>query len=110
VSVVKVNAIDVPDDRGEEIARRFAARIGEVDQQDGFEEFQLLRPEDGRGKWLVYTRWRDDEAFNAWVTSPAFTRGHAQPEGDSRPVGTHSELWAFSVAQHTLAGGQETAR
>jgi heme-degrading monooxygenase HmoA len=103
VSVVKINAINVPADRGEEIARRFAARIGEVDNQDGFEEFQLLRPEDGRGTWLVYTRWRDDDSFNAWVTSPAFIRGHAQPEGDSRPVGTHSELWAFSVAQQSKA-------
>jgi len=103
MSVVKINAIDVPAARGEEIAKRFAARIGEVDNQDGFEEFQLLRPQDERDTWLVYTRWRDDDAFNAWVTSSAFVRGHAQPEGDTRPVGTHSELWEFSVEQRNVA-------
>ena len=103
MSVVKINAINVPAERGEEIAKRFAARIGEVDNQDGFEEFQLLRPEDGRGTWLVYTRWRDDAAFDAWVSSPSFARGHAQPEGDTRPVGTHSELWAFSIEQRSVA-------
>ena len=107
MSVVKINAIDVPAARGEEIAKRFAARIGEVDNQDGFEEFQLLRPQDERDTWLVYTRWRDDDAFNAWVTSSAFVRGHAQPEGDSRPVGTHSELWEFSVEQRSVASGNK---
>jgi heme-degrading monooxygenase HmoA len=103
MSVVKINAIDVPAERGEEIAKRFAARLGEVDNQDGFEEFQLLCPTDGRGTWLVYTRWRDDAAFDAWVSSSAFVRGHARPEGDTRPVGTHSELWAFSVEQRSVA-------
>lgn len=102
MSVVRINAIEVPEDRGEEIAQRFAARLGEVDNQDGFEEFQLLRPTDGRGTWLVYTRWRDAAAFDAWVSSSAFVRGHARPEGDARPVGTHSELWSYDVAQQSV--------
>jgi heme-degrading monooxygenase HmoA len=99
MSVIKINAIDVPDERAEEMAARFAARIGEVDQMDGFEEFQLLRPDDGRSTWLVYTRWRDQESFEAWVSSSAFTRGHAQPQGPGGPVARHSELWSFELAQ-----------
>jgi heme-degrading monooxygenase HmoA len=81
MSVVKINAIQVPAERADEMARRFAARAGEVEKAEGFEEFQLLRPDDDRTTWLVYTRWRDEDAFNAWVQSRAFTQGHAHDRG-----------------------------
>jgi len=48
VTVVKINAITVSDDSGDELARRFAARAGAVDDQDGFEGFELLKPTDDR--------------------------------------------------------------
>ncbi len=76
VSVIKINAITVREGSGDELARRFAHRAGAVDDVDGFEGFELLRPDDGRDVWLVVTRWRDDAAFDAWVSSPAFARGH----------------------------------
>ena len=81
MTVVKINAITVPPDGGDELARRFAARAGAVDNQDGFEGFELLRPTDGRTTWLVVTRWRDEESFEAWRTSPAFGHGHRQAAG-----------------------------
>ena len=99
-SVVKINAITVPADRADEMAARFAARAGQVEQADGFEDFQLLRPDDGRDTWLVVTRWRDEEAFNAWVQSRAFMQGHAQPQSPDGPVATGSQLWSFTVQQH----------
>ena len=99
MSVVKINAIQVPAERADEMARRFAARAGEVEKADGFEEFQLLRPADDRTTWLVYTRWRDEDAFNAWVSSRAFGQGHGQ-RTEGGPVGTGSELWSFRVEQH----------
>ena len=98
-SVIKINAITVPAERADEMASRFAARAGQVEQSDGFEEFQLLRPDDGRTTWLVYTRWRDEEAFQAWVNSAAFGQGHAQPQGPGGPVSTGSELWSFALIQ-----------
>src|ERR1700748_1810411 len=76
MTVVKINAITVPADSGDELARRFAARAGAVDNQEGFEGFELLKPTDDRTTWLVVTRWRDDAAFQAWVNSPAFGHGH----------------------------------
>jgi heme-degrading monooxygenase HmoA len=103
MSVVKINAITVPAERGDEMAARFAARAGQVEKSDGFEEFRLLRPSDGRGTWLVYTRWRDEAAFEAWVNSMAFQHGHAQPQGPNGPVATGSELWAFELVQATDA-------
>lgn len=103
MTVVKINAITVPEGSGDELARRFAARAGAVDNQEGFEGFELLQPTDGRTQWLVVTRWRDEEAFDAWVASAAFSHGHAganAPHGaEHRPVAAGSELWSYTVAQ-----------
>ena len=48
MTIIKINAITVPETAGDELARRFAARAGAVDGQDGFEGFELWRPTDGR--------------------------------------------------------------
>jgi len=117
VSIIKINAITVPPDGGDELARRFAARAGAVDNQEGFEGFELLRPTDGRSTWLVVTRWRDEASFDAWRTSAAFGaghghgagagaghghggagHGHGEAAGEQRPVSVSSELWSFEVA------------
>jgi heme oxygenase (mycobilin-producing) len=103
VTVVRINAITVPADGGDELARRFAARAGAVDNQDGFEGFELLKPTDERTTWLVVTRWRDEAAFQAWVKSPAFGHGHrsaAERAGGEAPphVGINSELWSYEIA------------
>ena len=99
MAVIKINAIDVPSERAEEMEKRFAARAGQVERMDGFEEFQLLRPNDDKTTWLVYTRWRDEAAFEAWVSSQDFSHAHARPQGPGGPVATHSELWSFELVQ-----------
>ena len=113
VTVIKINAITVDPDSGDELARRFAARAGAVDDQDGFEGFELLKPTDDRNTWLVVTRWRDEAAFDAWVNSPAFGAGHQSEggghghggghggghgHGGPKPVGVSSELWSYEIA------------
>jgi heme-degrading monooxygenase HmoA len=98
MSVVKINAITVPHDRFGEFERRFATRAGKVSDADGFEGFQLLRPNDEREVCLVLTQWTSEEAFRAWVASPDFAAGHAQHRRDG-PVGTASELWSFDVLE-----------
>jgi heme-degrading monooxygenase HmoA len=101
MTIIKINAITVPETGGDELARRFAARAGAVDSQDGFEGFELLRPTDDRRQWLVVTRWRDIGAFEAWVNSPAFTHGHAgadRPAPSGAPISESSEIWSYEVA------------
>lgn len=125
MTVIKINAITVPKGSGDELARRFGARAGAVDDQDGFEGFELLKPTDDRTTWLVVTRWRDEAAFDAWATSPAFAHGHRSAggskasgtggegaeggtaEGDhsAGPVGTHSELWSYEIAGGSAGKG-----
>ncbi len=102
-SFVAINAITVPAGGADELVKRFAARAGAVDSQDGFEEFQLLRPADGKDTFFVYTRWRDKEAFEAWTASMAFGQGHARAEGPAgtAPVATGSELLSFHVESRT---------
>ena len=103
MSIIRINAITVPAEAGDELAHRFAARAGAVDGADGFEGFELLRPTDDREQWLVITRWRDETAFQAWVSSPDFAEGHRsaveRAGGEApRPVSTHSEVWSYEVA------------
>jgi heme oxygenase (mycobilin-producing) len=103
MSVIKINAITVSADSGDELAHRFAARAGAVDGQPGFEGFELLKPTDDRTTWLVVTRWKDEESFQGWLNSASFSHGHrsaAERAGGEapKPVGQHSELWSYEVA------------
>ena len=112
MSIIRINAITVPEGAGDELARRFAARAGSVEGQDGFEGFELLKPTDDRRQWLVVTRWRDDAAFDAWMNSAAFAEGHGGGAhgggahdggahdggahgGRPAPVGVASEMWSY---------------
>jgi len=90
VSVVKINVITVPAERAEMLEARFAARAGEVEHVDGFESFDLLRPTGGTDRYLVVTKWRDDAAFEAWMNSESFQRGHAQSGGGTPAGGEQS--------------------
>lgn len=102
MSVVKINAITVPRERFEDFERRFAARAGRVEQSEGFESFQLLRPNDDRDVCLVITTWRSEEDFQAWVKGPDFAAGHRQHREEG-PVGTGSELWSFDLLERLAA-------
>jgi len=68
MTVIKINAITVPADGGDELARRFAARAGAVDNQAGF----------GHGHRSAAERAGD--------------------QAPTRPVGVHSELWSYEIA------------
>jgi heme oxygenase (mycobilin-producing) len=109
MTVIKINAIAVPADSGDELAHRFAARAGAVDNADGFEGFELLKPTDGREQWLVLNRWRDEESFQAWVNSDSFAHGHrsaAERRGEGTPtlIATHSEIWSYMRAGGSGSG------
>lgn len=105
MSVVKINAIEVPEGMGAELEKRFAARAGGVDQMPGFEEFMLLRPVEGESRYFVLTRWESEEAFQNWRTSTEFQRQHANTHADEgrgeakpdHPVATGASLLTFEV-------------
>lgn len=111
MSVVKINAITVPPGMGPELEKRFAGRARQVEEVDGFEGFELLRPADGGDRYFVYTRWRSEEDFQSWMSGERFARGHAQgarPSGRP-PVATVSELLSFEVVELVAGEVAETS-
>jgi heme oxygenase (mycobilin-producing) len=111
MSYVAINVLTVPEGRGEVLEQRFAGRAGTVDAAPGFEHFELLRPVEGTGSYLVYTRWRTREDYQAWTESRSFEAGHARARAEAdaaapgpdaaAPAAAGSEIWAFEVVQAT---------
>ncbi|MGV9251755.1 antibiotic biosynthesis monooxygenase family protein [Streptomyces sp. NPDC003697] len=118
MSVVKINVLTVPAEQRQVLEQRFASRAHTVENSDGFEWFELLRPVEGTDTYLVYTRWRDEESFQAWMEGPMKAahqggggggaqggeggeggEGGAQGGERPRPAATGSTLWTFEVVQ-----------
>ena len=102
MSFVAINVLTVPEQMRSVLEERFANRAGEVDKMPGFEHFELLRPVEGQDKYLVYTRWRSEGDFKAWLGSSAFGQGHAKSSSEG-PASTGSQIWTFAVAQSKSA-------
>lgn len=94
MSIVKINAIDVPAQAGPELERRFAARAHTVDSSPGFLGFQLLRPVAGESRYFVVTHWADEQSYAAWRDGDA-RAAHAGEHG--KPVASGANLLEFEV-------------
>jgi heme oxygenase (mycobilin-producing) len=105
MTVVKINAIAVPEGAGPELEKRFAARAGAVENSPGFEGFQLLRPTEGEERYFVMTWWESEDAFQAWMNSQDFAKGHAHAGGGAgqAPVASASALLGFEVVERVDA-------
>ncbi|WP_434588965.1 antibiotic biosynthesis monooxygenase family protein [Streptomyces sp. A5-4] len=104
MSVVKINVLTVPAEQREILEKRFSSRAGSVENSDGFEWFELLRPVEGTEQYLVYTRWADEASFQAWTEGSMKTAhqgGQGSGEGGERPkpAASGSTLWSFEVVQ-----------
>ncbi|WP_329278298.1 antibiotic biosynthesis monooxygenase family protein [Streptomyces sp. NBC_00691] len=109
MSIVKINVLTVPAEQREVLEQRFASRAGSVEGSDGFEWFELLRPVEGTDQYLVYTRWRSEEDFQAWMNGSmkaahggggaAGAEGGAEGGERPRPAASGSTLWSFEVVQ-----------
>jgi heme-degrading monooxygenase HmoA len=113
MSVVKINVLTVPAEQREVLEKRFASRAHAVESSDGFEWFELLRPVEGTDNYLVYTRWRDEESFQAWMEGPmkaAHQGGGGQGGGEGgerpKPAASGSTLWSFEVVQQAAPKGE----
>ena len=94
MSIVKINALDVPASAGPELERRFGARANVVEQSPGFLGFQLLRPTAGETRYFVVTHWTDEESYAAWRDG----EGRAAHKGEhGKPVAEGSNLLEFDV-------------
>lgn len=103
MSLVVINAVTVADGSREDFEARFAARAGTVSGAPGFEAFELMRPLEGN-RYLVYTRWASEEAFQAWMRSGQFSDAHRQ-HAERGPLSAESEVWRFEVLESEVATG-----
>ncbi|GAA1904953.1 mycobilin-forming heme oxygenase MhuD [Streptomyces durmitorensis] len=105
MSIVKINVLTVPAEQRETLEKRFASRAGAVENSDGFEWFELLRPIEGTDDYLVYTRWRDEESFQAWMEGPM--KPAHQGGGDRpKPASSSAAVWSFEVVQQAAPKSQ----
>ena len=111
MTIVKINAITIDADNpgaGEELERRFAARKHAIDEQPGFEGFQLLRPVNGDERYFVVTRWADQASYDAWWEGQGrAAHGAGEKEASTsnephNPVSQKAELLEFEVVLDSL--------
>ncbi len=109
MSIVRINALNVPPQAGEEIAKRFAARADSLAEVAGFEGFELLKPTgEAEDRWFVYTRWADEESYAAWRDGDGARNSHAGNDGDAeqrQPASMGATLLEFDVAVEAPASG-----
>lgn len=98
MTVIKINALTVPAETGDEIVARFEPAIGRLPDLEGFVRFQLLKPTDSSDRWFVLTEWESEDAYENWKSSRAFSRSHAGSGDRPDPVATASELLEFVPA------------
>ena len=106
MSVVKINALEIPPQAGEEIVKRFTARLESLSDVAGFEGFELLKPTgDSEKRWFVYTRWSDQASYEAWRDGDGARASHAGDAGQDgeaeeprKPVSMGATLLEFEVA------------
>jgi heme oxygenase (mycobilin-producing) len=112
MTIVKISALRVVADAGLKLVRQAAAQAEAAAGQDGFEGCELLEPADERTTWLIVSRWRDEEACQAWLS----WRRAREPRPVARQVGdaarpavrtarpatispvAYSEQWSYEVA------------
>jgi heme-degrading monooxygenase HmoA len=115
MSVVKINALEIPPQAGDEIVKRFTARLDSLKDVAGFEGFELLRPTgDTETRWFVYTRWADQASYEGWRDGDGARASHAQASSNEntadtgepqRPVSMGATLLEFEVAVQAAASG-----
>lgn len=114
MSVIKINAISVPEGAGAELEKRFAARKHMVDSEPGFEGFQLLRPVAGESRYFVVTQWASQEDFERWRdgrAKEAHANGGARDgEGGGSGHGASSHAGGQSASGHGEGGDAEQPR
>jgi len=77
-----MSRLRIPVERADALVRAFRARVGLVDQADGFVDLQVWQSDRDAGELIMVSRWRDRAAFTAYMRSAEHKRSHARIPGD----------------------------
>ncbi len=90
------NRLPVKEGAAGQVAGLFANSRGNVQGFPGFVSMEVLRSQ-SEDEVLVITRWRDREAFDAWVGSEKFKKAHARG-GAGELMRGHPQMSTYEVA------------
>jgi len=76
--ITAMNRIYVVSEYAEQFEQRFRTRARLVDGMPGFIWNKVLRPVNPEDPYIVLTLWESRAAFDAWVKSDEFVKGHAR--------------------------------
>jgi heme-degrading monooxygenase HmoA len=73
---VSMSRLRVPDERAPELVAAFRRRAHLVDGADGFVDLQVWQSDRDPGELVMVSRWRDRDAFKAYMKSEAHRVSH----------------------------------
>src|SRR3954454_4481818 len=75
---VSMSRLRIEPERAPELVDAFRARVGLVDGADGFVDLQVWQSDRDPGEVLMVSRWRDREAFKAYMRSADHRFSHGR--------------------------------
>lgn len=99
MSIIVTNELTIPAARAPEVTAKFTANAQRLDGAEGFEGFELCQPTDPEDdRWLVITRWRDEDAYEAWRQSRHFHQSHPNGGDENHRGAANSVIRHYRVA------------
>lgn len=97
MAVLSYFPVQLPPEARAGFEKAWKSRLGEVDKVPGFISTELVALPD-RNEYVVLTRFENEAAFEAWMHSDAFTRGHggesyAQYKAEDNPFLKNHKLF-----------------
>ena len=77
-----MSRLRVDEDRSDDLIAAFQRRAHLVDDADGFVDLEVWRSDRDPGEVLMVSRWRDREAFKAYMKSDAHRISHDRIDGE----------------------------
>ena len=75
---VSLSRLRVPEDRADELVAAFRRRARLVDAFEGFVDLQVWQSDRDAGELVMVSRWRDRDAFKAYMKSEAHRISHGR--------------------------------
>jgi heme-degrading monooxygenase HmoA len=79
---VSLSRLRVPEKRASELVTAFRGRAHLVEEADGFVDLQVWQSDRDAGELVMVSRWRDRDAFKAYMKSEAHRISHARIDPD----------------------------
>jgi heme-degrading monooxygenase HmoA len=73
---VAINYISCKDHYKPRFEELFGSRAHAIDRMPGFQNMEVLKPDDGKSEYLIVSHWDSQESFKKWTSSPEFLEGH----------------------------------